>query len=523
MFAVAGASREHAGAAPAHDADDSRVRAGRGARARRLPRARGPHQPRHVPRVLHLHAAAHAADPAARGDPHRRPARTRGCRAHLRPARLDAARPGRARTRSRLEVPRGEVRFDARDVRLHVDRAGAPRLLPDRRGGRDGRARRHLGVGQVDRGSAAAALLRRPHGQRHDRRHRRARRHARSRSAGRIGVVFEDSFLFSDTISANIAFARPDATPARDRSRRARGGSARLHPATPIRLRHGRRRAGPHAVGWPTSAHRAGARAAVGSAASSCSTTRPRRSTRASRRRSTRRCAASLPTARRSSSRTAGRRCRSPIASSSSTQGASLDTGTHDELWARCSLYRLLLSGPGDDAEGIDARAPRSTTAPTTARSTASRPRRGVASTPTNCAANRSPAARRSATQMRMAGGGGGGGGNWSAAMGGALAPTPELLAQVDALPPADADPRSRRRRSRAGPRPTSGSSASSGATGAGCSLGLVLVAVDAVCTLAGPMLVRYGIDHGVVDQSTQALFGPRRSCSSASRSSTGG
>src|SRR5262249_4713140 len=29
-----------------------------------------------------------------------------------------------------------------------------------------------------------------------------------------IGVVFEDSFLFSDTISNNIAFGRPDATPA---------------------------------------------------------------------------------------------------------------------------------------------------------------------------------------------------------------------------------------------------------------------------------------------------------------------
>src|SRR5262249_38702406 len=29
-----------------------------------------------------------------------------------------------------------------------------------------------------------------------------------------IGVVFEDSFLFSDTISANIAFARPAASPA---------------------------------------------------------------------------------------------------------------------------------------------------------------------------------------------------------------------------------------------------------------------------------------------------------------------
>ena len=31
---------------------------------------------------------------------------------------------------------------------------------------------------------------------------------------GSIGVVFEDSFLFSDSITANIAFGRPDATAA---------------------------------------------------------------------------------------------------------------------------------------------------------------------------------------------------------------------------------------------------------------------------------------------------------------------
>src|SRR5204863_8568611 len=36
-------------------------------------------------------------------------------------------------------------------------------------------------------------------------------------------------------------------------------------------------------------------------------------------------------------------------------QGAVLDAGTHDELWERCLLYRRLLSGPGDDAEGLDA------------------------------------------------------------------------------------------------------------------------------------------------------------------------
>ena len=36
-------------------------------------------------------------------------------------------------------------------------------------------------------------------------------------------------------------------------------------------------------------------------------------------------------------------------------EGRLVDAGTHDELTERCPLYRLLLAGPGDDAEGIDA------------------------------------------------------------------------------------------------------------------------------------------------------------------------
>src|SRR3984885_1956919 len=36
-------------------------------------------------------------------------------------------------------------------------------------------------------------------------------------------------------------------------------------------------------------------------------------------------------------------------------EGRLVDLGTHEELTERCSLYRLLLSGPGDDAEGVDA------------------------------------------------------------------------------------------------------------------------------------------------------------------------
>ena len=36
-------------------------------------------------------------------------------------------------------------------------------------------------------------------------------------------------------------------------------------------------------------------------------------------------------------------------------EGQLVDLGTHEELTERCPLYRLLLAGPGEDAEGVDA------------------------------------------------------------------------------------------------------------------------------------------------------------------------
>ena len=40
--------------------------------------------------------------------------------------------------------------------------------------------------------------------------------------------------------------------------------------------------------------------------------------------------------------------------------------------------------------------------------------------------------------------------------------------------------------------------------------IGMLLVALDAACTLAGPMLVRYGIDDGVAQATFRARCGPR-------------
>ena len=71
-----------------------------------------------------------------------------------------------------------------------------------------------------------------------------------------VGIVFEDTFLFSDTIAANIAFADPDASlEAIERAARL-AGAARVHRGAARRLRHADRRARLLAVGRPAPAHR---------------------------------------------------------------------------------------------------------------------------------------------------------------------------------------------------------------------------------------------------------------------------
>ena len=183
-----------------------------------------------------------------------------------------------------------------------------------------------------------------------------------------------------------------------------------------------------------------------------------------------------------------------------STTAASSTSGTHEELLARRRCYRALLAGPGDDARerrrrrstasrrrrrgrrGVDA--PRSATA-------TPRTRDGAApvGAPSGARRGAGGGARRAAA---AAGGGGRGGGGL------ALAPTPELLAAVDALPPADDDPDVDVAAEAAGREPRSGSrrvpaavppAAARSASRSSCSTRSL--------TLAGPFLVRSGIDRG--------------------------
>ena len=57
-----------------------------------------------------------------------------------------------------------------------------------------------------------------------------------------IGIVLQETTLFSGTIRENIAFGKPEATLRRDRSRRKSRRRARFHHVLPRWLRHARRR-----------------------------------------------------------------------------------------------------------------------------------------------------------------------------------------------------------------------------------------------------------------------------------------
>src|ERR1700689_534008 len=192
-------------------------------------------------------------------------------------------------------------------------------------------------------------------------------------------------------------------------------------------------------------------------------------------------------------------------------EGRLVDEGTHEELTARCPLYRLLLAGPGDDAEGIDA-------GELAYHQNAGRgdPRREPASggvTPSLWpAAENANGSGHGATAngSRLAGASGaaiGRGlgaaarGGRSSAGGGMLAgvpPMPELLAKVDALPPANELPHVSRTEARAGDphftlrrllRPIA----------LALFVGLVLDGLDAVASIFMPLLVRGGVDNGIL------------------------
>jgi ATP-binding cassette, subfamily B, bacterial len=186
--------------------------------------------------------------------------------------------------------------------------------------------------------------------------------------------------------------------------------------------------------------------------------------------------------------------------------GRVVDVGTHDELWDRCALFRRLLDGTDSDSTDSDsggdapAQAPDEQVDGVTARLW--RPLTASAhATPATSNVTSIATATAAAAGPRMPGGRGGGGGRAGAGpLGGQLVglpPTPELLAQVAALPPARDEPAIDLAAAQAPePRFTLGRLLRPFA--APLLASLLLVAGTAAATLVLPWLVRYAIDNGV-------------------------
>ena len=178
--------------------------------------------------------------------------------------------------------------------------------------------------------------------------------------------------------------------------------------------------------------------------------------------------------------------------------GRLADVGTQDELAQRSELYRLLISGPGDDAEGTDAGelpGQESATADgtqTTGESSGeagAEPRVRSGYSGTEAAAARGGAGRR--------GGRDAGRGTHMDGMIGSVPPSPELLAKVAALPPVKDEPKVDVADARAGDRHFTLRKLLRPIAVA-LIAGLVLDGLDAAANLALPALVRGGIDQGV-------------------------
>jgi len=313
-----------------------------------------------------------------------------------------------------------------------------------------------------------------------------------------VGVVFEESFLFSDSVRANIAYGRPDAT---DEQIEAAARAAQAHEFITelprgydtaigergLTLSGGQRQriALARAILYDprililddaTSAIDARVEAAVHDAL---------RGVMAGR--------TTLLIAHRQS--TLHLADRIVVLSG----GVVVESGTHDELIARSALYRTLVSGLeeldatkiGDSIEALATIASGAGPDGTTAAAWAGDWQRSGSRT-----------AARTIGAPTLGPGLGGGGSGWRLN----LAPTPELLARVARLRPVrdvasvDIEREARHdkhftllRLLREFRRPLL--------------LGLVLVIIDGLMTLAGPVLVKTGLDDGVSKGSSAVLF----------------
>jgi len=291
-----------------------------------------------------------------------------------------------------------------------------------------------------------------------------------------IGLVMEDSFLFSTTVRDNIAYGRPDAT---DQEIVAAAQAAQAHEFI-VRLPDGY----DTVVGEQGLTLSGGQRQRVALAralvidprvlvlddATSAIDPRLEAEIHAALREVMRGRTTLIIAHRRSTLHLADRIV-------VLADGRVADSGTHEELTERCPLYRQLITGEDADADVLPIR-PRQTR------------------TVEDLLDGQAPGRARAAI--------GAGRGHLSGTFE-SLPPSPELLAQVAALPPASDEPDVDIAQARAADRhftlrrllrPIA----------AALVIGLILDGLDALAGLALPALVRNGIDNGVQTKVFHAI-----------------
>nr|WP_073254303.1 ABC transporter ATP-binding protein [Cryptosporangium aurantiacum] len=322
---------------------------------------------------------------------------------------------------------------------------------------------------------------------------------------GAIGVVFEEAFLFSDSVRANIAYGRPDAT------------EAEVEAAARAVEAHGFITALPD--GYDTLVGERGLTLSGGQrqriALARALLTDPRvllldDATSAVDNVTEAAIHATLRevTADRTTILIAHRRSTLALADRVAVLdgGRVVDVGTQAELVERCALFRSLLAGPDEEGDvdpvGTQGAAPEPDAHGVTP---ALWPEVDDADDPLVAPTDdRAVQALEARASGAIRGGGRGGPGGFHGDQGGMPA-TPELLAQVRALPPATETP----------DLPGLDPRAADPEFRLGRLLGpvrlllwatIALIAVDALATVAFPLLAQHAIDAGVVGGSGRQL-----------------
>ncbi|UQX90144.1 ABC transporter ATP-binding protein/permease [Jatrophihabitans telluris] len=312
-----------------------------------------------------------------------------------------------------------------------------------------------------------------------------------------LGMVFEDSFLFSDTIAANIAYGRPEATPEQVRAAAAAAEAEGFIAALPDGFQT--------LVGERGLTLSGGQRQRIALARALLTEPRILLLDDATSAVDPRVEAEILATLRRLiTGRTtlliAHRRSTLALADRIVVLdgGSVSDIGTFDELMGRSALFRLLLAGPGDDAEGRDAGRVRDDAEPLEPDDSGVTPLLWRAPEPGVVA---TPSTNQAAAAAVAAGAPGHGGG-----MFGAVPASADLIAKVAALPPATDRPDLDESAVQA-PDPAFDLRRLLTPVRLAFILGIALIGLDAILQLALPALIRTGIDDGVSRHSAGLLL----------------